>query len=54
MRVAKQVAISVARLSADYGADMKLPDLRHKLAQCPRREDMRDPCEVEYPELRQT
>jgi hypothetical protein len=45
---------NVTRLIAEYGADKKLPDLRHVLARCPRtRPDQRpvsdnDPCGVEY------
>jgi hypothetical protein len=27
---------------------MALPDLRHELAQCPRRHNMGDPCQVSY------
>jgi hypothetical protein len=26
----------LARLTAEYGPDTKLPDLRHRLAKCPR------------------
>jgi hypothetical protein len=28
--------------------DIALPDLRHELAQCPRRQRMSDPCQVGY------
>jgi hypothetical protein len=31
-----------------YGADMSMPDLRHELAQCPRRNNWSDPCMVVY------
>jgi hypothetical protein len=45
---------NVARLIAEHGADMKLPELRHILAKCPRTEPSQrpvsesDPCAVEY------
>jgi len=45
---------NVARLIAEYGIDMKLPDLRHRLAKCPgtgpdqRPVSESDPCGVEY------
>jgi hypothetical protein len=45
---------NVAKLIADYGADMKLPELRHVLAKCERTlpnqtpRVMSDPCGVEY------
>jgi hypothetical protein len=44
----------VARLIAEHGADMKLPELRHMLAKCPRTllnqrpRSESDPCGVEY------
>ena len=38
----------IARLLEQYGPDIATPDLRHELAQCPRRRDMSDPCQVEY------
>jgi hypothetical protein len=31
-----------------YGADMSMPDLRHELAQCPRRNNWSDPWMVVY------
>jgi hypothetical protein len=37
-----------AKLIERFGADMAMPDLRHKLAQCPRRRQMNDPCQVVY------
>jgi hypothetical protein len=48
---------SVARLIAEHGADVKLPDLRHRLAKCartlPRQRPVSesDPCGVEYANL---
>jgi hypothetical protein len=36
------------RLLEKYGPDIAMPDLRHELAECPRRHDMGDPCQVEY------
>jgi len=38
----------VDRLIEQYGRDIAMPDLRHELAECPRRHDMSDPCGVEY------
>jgi hypothetical protein len=38
----------IDRLLERYGPDIALPDLRHELAQCPRRGDMGDPCQVGY------
>jgi hypothetical protein len=38
----------VDRLIERYGPDITLPDLRHQLAQCPRRHSMGDPCQVSY------
>jgi hypothetical protein len=31
-----------------FGPDIALPDLRHELAQCPRRGSMSEPCQVGY------
>jgi hypothetical protein len=31
-----------------YGPAMTMPDLRHELAQCPRRNNWSDPCMVVY------
>jgi hypothetical protein len=38
----------IDKLIERYGPDIALPDLRHELAQCPRRRDMSDPCQVQY------
>jgi hypothetical protein len=38
----------IDKLLERYGANIALPDLRHELAQCPRRRDMGDPCQVAY------
>jgi hypothetical protein len=38
----------VDKLLEHYGPDIAMPDLRHELAQCPRRRDMSDPCQVKY------
>jgi hypothetical protein len=38
----------VDKLLERYGPDIAMPDLRHELAQCPRRKDMSDPCQVRY------
>lgn len=35
-----------AKLIERYGPDMNMPELRHVLAQCPRRYTMHDPCMV--------
>ena len=43
--------LSKARLIAEHGAGIRLPDLRHTLAACPRRGRMHDPCEVVFSEL---
>jgi hypothetical protein len=43
--------LSKARLIAEHGADIPLPELRHVLAACPRRGQMHDPCEVVFPGL---
>jgi hypothetical protein len=43
--------LSKARLIAEHGADMSLPELRHVLAACPRRGQMHDPCEAVFPDL---
>jgi hypothetical protein len=39
-----------AKLIDRYGPDMALPDLRHELAQCPRRTNWSDPCMVIFPD----
>ena len=38
----------IDKLIAKYGPDISLPDLRHELAQCHRRGNMSDPCQVSY------
>jgi hypothetical protein len=38
----------IDRLIERCGPDIALPDLRHELAQCPRRGNMGDPCQVSY------
>ena len=38
----------IDRLLERFGPDITLPDLRHELAQCPRRGSMSEPCQVEY------
>jgi hypothetical protein len=43
--------LSNARLIAEHGPDIPLPDLRLVLAACPRRARMHDPCEVVFPDL---
>jgi hypothetical protein len=40
-----------ATLLERYGPDMAMPELRHELAQCPRRHTMNDPCMVIFPDL---
>ena len=34
-----------------YGADIRLPDLREEIAQCPRHGQMHDACMVRYVDL---
>lgn len=36
------------KLIEQHGADMTMPDLRHVLAQCPRRHNHSDPCMVVF------
>jgi hypothetical protein len=36
------------RLLEKYGPDIAMPDLRHKLAQCPHRGDMSNPGQVAF------
>jgi hypothetical protein len=38
----------IDKLIERFGPDIALPDLRHELAQCPRRVNMSDPCQVGY------
>jgi hypothetical protein len=38
----------IDRLIERFGPDIALPDLRHELAECPRRHNMGDPCAVSY------
>jgi hypothetical protein len=40
-----------ATLIDRFGPEMALPELRHQLAQCPRRHVMSDPCQVIFPDL---
>ena len=39
-----------ATLLQRYGPDMAMPELRHELAQCPRRTNWSDPCLVIFPD----
>jgi hypothetical protein len=39
------------RLIEVHGADITMPDLRHLIADCPRRLSMIDPCGIYYPDL---
>ena len=43
--------LNKARLIAEHGADIPLPDLRHALAACSKRGQMHDPCEAVFPDL---
>ena len=43
--------LNKARLIAEHGADISLPELRHVLAACARRGQMHDPCEAVFPDL---
>jgi hypothetical protein len=36
------------RLIALHGRDITLPDLRHEIAECERRNNMSDPCGIYY------
>ena len=38
----------IDKLIERFGPDIALPDLRHELAQCSRRHNMSDPCQVSY------
>jgi hypothetical protein len=38
----------VDRLLEKYGPNIAMPDLRHELAQCPRRRNMSDPRQVKF------
>ena len=40
--------LRTARQLADYGPDIKLPDLLGVIAQCPKWDNMSDPCEAGY------
>ena len=40
-----------ASLLDRYGPDMTMPELRHVLAQCSRRNNASDPCMVIFPDL---
>jgi hypothetical protein len=37
-----------AKLIERYGREMVMPELRHVLAQCPRRHTMNDPCMIVF------
>lgn len=39
------------RLIEKHGGDVVMPDLRHLIAECPRRDNMSDPCGVHYVDL---
>ena len=41
--------LNKARLIAEHGPDISLPELRHVLASCPRRGQMQDTCEAVFP-----
>jgi hypothetical protein len=43
---------NTAKLRERYGSDMAMPELRHELAQRPRRHTMNDPCMIIFPDLR--
>jgi hypothetical protein len=43
--------LNKARLIAEHGPDISLPELRHVLAACPRTGQMHDPCEAVFPDL---
>jgi hypothetical protein len=45
---------SRARLIERYGADIGLPELRHLIADCPRRNKLGDTCGVLFPDLAPT
>jgi len=36
------------KLIERYGADMSMPELRHLIAQCPRRYTLHDPCMIVF------
>ena len=36
------------KLIEEHGRDIVMPDLRHRIAQCPRRHNMSDPCGIYY------
>ena len=40
--------LRTARLLAEHGPDIKLPDLLRVIAQCPKWGSMNDPCEAGY------
>ena len=46
-----QANIEKQTLIERYGADIRLPDLREEIAQCGRRGQMHDMCDVHYVEL---
>jgi hypothetical protein len=39
------------KLIEKFGADIRLPDLRHEITRCERRGKMHDACAVRYPDL---
>jgi hypothetical protein len=40
--------LRTARLLAEHGPDIKLPDLLREIAQCPKWDSMNDPCGAGY------
>jgi hypothetical protein len=38
----------IDKLLERFGPNIAMPDLRHELAQCPRRHDLSNPCDVEF------
>jgi hypothetical protein len=44
----RQGQYRIANLIERYGPDIAMPDLRHELAQCPRRTSYSEPCQVGY------
>jgi len=51
LKCGREGLLSKARLIAEHGPDVSLPELRHILAACPRRGQMHDPCEAVFPDL---
>jgi hypothetical protein len=50
----RQGQYRVDRLLERFGPDIALPDLRHELAQCPRRGSTSEPCQVSAMSIRST